>query len=214
MTEACRVLVLNSKGGAGKTTLATNLASFLALRGSVVLADLDPQGSSLAWGQRRPGTVPAIGVLKDAGRDFRGYPVSQYVVFDAPAGLKRGRLEEMMDEVDFLLVPVSPSPFDMDASRSFLASLEAIKRFRKGKVRMAVIANRVKSRSQAQGELLSFMKDLELPLLATLRDSQIYVRAARQGLGLADIRASEARKELPEWARILRFIQTGEIRGT
>jgi chromosome partitioning protein len=102
----------------------------------------------------------------------------------------------------------------MDASREFLQRLDEIKRFRKGKVRMGVIANRVKARSQAERLLAQFLVDLDLPLVATLHDSQVYVRAALGGLGLADLRAPEARKELPQWARILRFVQTGELYGT
>jgi chromosome partitioning protein len=210
----CRVLVLNSKGGSGKTTLSTNLASLLALRGSVLLADLDPQRSSVSWGNRRPASLPKIDLIDDPERDFRGYPTRDYVIFDAPAGLKRGRLEDMLGEVEVLLVPIAPSPFDMDASREFLQRLDEIKRFRKGKVRMGVIANRVKARSQAERLLAQFLVDLDLPLVATLHDSQVYVRAALGGLGLADLRAPEARKELPQWARILRFVQTGELYGT
>ncbi|MEY2340788.1 AAA family ATPase [Acidithiobacillus sp. IBUN Pt1247-S3] len=210
----CRVLVLNSKGGSGKTTLATNLASLLALRGSVLLADLDPQRSSLGWGKRRPGQLPRIDLIDDPERDFRGYPPSDYVVFDAPAGLKRGRLEDMLGEVEVLLMPIAPSPFDMDASQHYLRRLEEIKRFRKGKVRLGVVANRVKLHSQAERALTQFLHELELPLVATLHDSQIYVRAAMQGMGLADLRATEARKELPQWARILRFVETGGLYGT
>ncbi len=211
--EHCRILVLNSKGGAGKTTLSTNLASLLALRGSVLLADLDPQGSSITWGKRRPEALPKIVLMDDPERDFRGYPASDYVVFDAPAGLKRSRLEDMLGEVEVLLVPITPSPFDIDASKLFLQRLDEIKRFRKGKVRMGVVANRVKMRSQAERLLTQFLQELDLPLVATLHDSQIYVRAALQGTGLADLRAAEARKELPQWARILRFVQTGELYG-
>ncbi len=209
----CRVLVLNSKGGSGKTTISTNLTSLLALRGSVLLADLDPQGSSLSWGKRRPQHLPRIDLIDDPERDFRGYPPSDYVVFDAPAGLKRGRLEDMLGEVEVLLVPIAPSPFDMDASQQYLQRLEEIKRFRKGKVRLGVIANRVKLGSQAERILSEFLRELELPLVATLHDSQVYVRAAMHGLGLADLRAAEARKELPQWARILRFVETGERYG-
>ena len=209
----CRVLVLNSKGGSGKTTVATNLASLLALRGSVLLADLDAQGSSLGWGRRRPAPLPKIDFIDDPERDFRGYPQSDYVVFDAPAGLKRGRLEDMLGEVEVLLVPIAPSPFDMDASLQYLQRLEEIKRFRKGKVRLGIVANRVKLRSQAERTLTQFLHDLGLPLVATLHDSQIYVRAAMHGLGLADLRAAEARKELPQWARILRFVETGGLYG-
>ena len=208
-----RVLVLNSKGGTGKTTVATNLASLLALRSSVLLADLDPQRSSSTWAERRSAHLPKLSVIADADRDFRDYPPSDFVVFDAPAGLKKGRLEDMLDKVEALLVPIGPSSFDMDASRLFLEKLDAIKRFRKGKVRMGIIANRVNTRTKGGQQLHMFLADLQLPVVATLRESQLYVRAAQLGAGIADLRAAETQAELPQWARILRFVTEGE-RGT
>ena len=205
-----RVLVLNSKGGAGKTTVATNLASLLALRGSVLLADLDPQRSSSTWAGRRSEHLPKLSVITDADRDFRDYPPTDFVVFDAPAGLKKGRLEDMLGEVEALLVPIGPSSFDMDASRVFLEQLKEIKRFRKGKVRMGVIANRVNARTKGGQHLQTFLADLQLPVVATLRDSELYVRAAQLGAGVADLRAAETRAELPQWVQILRFVMEGK----
>ena len=204
-----RVLVLNSKGGAGKTTVATNLASLLALRGPVLLADLDPQHSASNWARRRPEHLPKLSLITDTDREFRHYPPSDYVVFDAPAGLKKGRLEAMLDEVEVLLVPIGPSAFDKDASRLFLEKLERIKRFRKGKVRLGVIANRVDARTKGGQHLQTFLADLALPVVATLRDSQLYVRAAELGAGLADLRTAEIRAELPQWVQIMRFVMGG-----
>ncbi|WP_414041899.1 AAA family ATPase [Acidithiobacillus sp. M4-SHS-6] len=214
-TPMIRTLVLNSKGGAGKTTVATNLASLLALHGSVLLADLDPQQSSLYWSLRRSPRLPRLQVLADAERDFRDYPCCDYVVMDAPAGLKKKRLEDMLGEVEVLLVPIGPSVFDLDASRLFLKKLEEIKRYRKGKVRMGVIANRVDARTRGAQHLQSVLAEWNLPVVATLRDSQMYVRAAQSGAGIADLRSAENRRELPQWARILQFVrENGGGRGT
>ncbi|MGC8467093.1 MAG: ParA family protein [Acidithiobacillus sp.] len=207
------VLVLNSKGGAGKTTVATNLASLLAQRETVLLADLDPQGSSSHWWRRRPPALPEITLVSDPQRKFRDYPPAQWLILDAPAGLKRTRLEEMLDEVSTLLVPITASVLDMDASLVFLERLQEIKRFRKGRIRIGIVANRVHQGTRAKQALEDFLRDLEIPVIASLRDSQIYVRAAAAGLGIADLRASENRSELPQWTRILQFL--GETdRGT
>ena len=104
--EPLRILVLNSKGGSGKTTVATNLASLLALRGPVTLVDLDPQASALAWVRRRPAALPRIATVGDPDLDFRGYPDASYTIFDAPPGPKRKRLEGIAAEADTLLVPM------------------------------------------------------------------------------------------------------------
>lgn len=207
------VLVLNSKGGAGKTTVATNLASLLAQRETVLLADLDPQGSSGHWWRRRPPALPEITLVSDPQRKFRDYPPAQWLILDAPAGLKRTRLEEMLGEVSTLLVPITASVLDMDASLVFLERLQEIKRFRKGRIRIGIVANRVHQGTRAKQALEDFLRDLEIPVIASLRDSQIYVRAAAAGLGIADLRASESKSELPQWTRILQFLGEAD-RGT
>ncbi len=201
-----RTLIMNSKGGAGKTTIATNLASVLALRGSVILADLDPQQSAASWAQRRAPQLPEIAVIPDPDRDFQDYPDTDFVVFDAPAGLKRKRLDAMLEEVQVLLVPIGPSVFDLDASRLFLEQLDEIKRFRKGKIRMGIIANRVNARTRGAQQLQAVLTEWALPVIATLRDSQMYVHAAQCGAGIADLRAAESRAELPQWVQILNFV--------
>lgn len=213
--EPLRILVLNSKGGSGKTTVATNLASLLALRGPVTLVDLDPQASALAWVRRRPAALPRIAAVGDPDLDFRGYPDASYTIFDAPPGPKRKRLEGMAAEADTLLVPVMPSVFDMDATTAFLGRLREIKRVRKGRLGIGLIANRVMRHTKVEQELQAFLGTQGLPVLATLHDSQLYVRAARLGVGVADLRASETRQELPQWARILDFaLAKGPLHGT
>ncbi len=208
-----RILVFNSKGGSGKTTIATNLASLLALRGTVLLADLDPQGSSISWGRRRPEHLPPVRLLADPERNFNHHPEVDFVVMDAPAGLRRKRLEDMLGETDILLVPFAPSPFDMEAGLRFLGELPEVKRYRKGRIRMGIIATRVRTRSRSTRELDTFFEEQELPLVAWLHDSQHYVQAARLGVGLTDLRRANICGELAQWARILRFVQTGELHG-
>ena len=56
-----RILVLNPKGGSGKTTVSTNLAAYLANEGHyTALMDYDPQASSIRWLSKRPDDCPKI----------------------------------------------------------------------------------------------------------------------------------------------------------
>jgi len=56
-----RIVILNPKGGCGKSTLATNIAACYAGRGpQPAVMDYDPQGSTMAWLKRRPDNMPSI----------------------------------------------------------------------------------------------------------------------------------------------------------
>ena len=91
------ILVINSKGGSGKTTLTTNLAAYYANRGfRTAIIDYDPQSSSLHWLQARPATLPAIHAANGAPARGNAHLSSrqgwvpldtEVLVVDAPAGL-------------------------------------------------------------------------------------------------------------------------------
>src|SRR5262250_1745030 len=113
------ILVANPKGGSGKTTLATNVAGWLATRRQrVVLADFDPLRAATDWLSRRPPLFPAISgwTADGAKRELKGEP-PQWLVIDTPAELHGESLRDAMRRADILLVPVSPSAFDMGATR-------------------------------------------------------------------------------------------------
>src|SRR5215472_5746575 len=107
-----RILVASSKGGCGKTTIATNLAAHYALAGkNTVLVDTDRQGSSQRWCEKRVGfgapVLPVAGTK--SGWQARIPADAQRVVVDAPAGIRVGELGELLDDVHALLIPVLPS---------------------------------------------------------------------------------------------------------
>ncbi|MCV0426345.1 MAG: ParA family protein, partial [Roseibium sp.] len=133
-----KILVVNSKGGCGKTTIATNLAVALAARGEdVALADADRQKSCLSWIKRRP-KEEAIGE-KDRVLDS--------VVIDGPGGLRSEIAKTLIAQASDIVVPVLASAFDWNATIKFLESISDIKRVRKGKADIHVVANRINRRS-------------------------------------------------------------------
>lgn len=203
------ILVANPKGGCGKTTLATNLAGYFAGQGRrVALADLDRQGSAAGWLARRPRRAPPIQGWegRDAGAlDFDEPP--EVVILDAPAGLHGERLKTAVKHVGEVLIPVQPSPFDMDATGDFIALLAEIKRIRKHKCAPAVIGNRIHRRTLALNRLQTFLDSLQLPLLGLIRDAQLYVQLAADGLTVFDPPAQRMAPYLDDWQGVIRWLQ-------
>ncbi|MBL1278517.1 MAG: AAA family ATPase [Ectothiorhodospiraceae bacterium] len=210
-----RILVLNSKGGCGKTTLASNLASYYAGKGCVtVLLDYDSQASSMRWLSLRDAERPAIhGIAayqrrRDVTRAFQmRLPVeAERVIMDVPAGVTGLALVEYVQRVDTILVPVLPSPIDIHAAAHFIQDLLLIGKIRSAGVRLAVVANRVRENTLIFKDLERFLATLKLPLVATLRDSQNYIRAAEQGLGVHELEKTRTAADQERWAPLVAWL--------
>jgi chromosome partitioning protein len=202
------ILVVNPKGGSGKTTLATNLAGFFSAQNKrVVLADMDRQQSAANWLARRPDSAPHIMAWtaetdKKAIKSFD----AEWTVIDSPAGVHGEKLTNLVRRVELVVVPVAPSAFDMDATQDFLAELLKEKPIKKGESQVAVIGNRVDSRTLVAGELEAFLKSLGLPVLTYLRDTQNYIHCARDGLSLFDVAPSRVEQDLEQWKPLGRWL--------
>ena len=202
------ILVANPKGGSGKTTLATNIAGWLAgKRQRVGLQDADPQGSSAQWLTRRPALFPPIaGFAADAGKKEMKEVGLDWLVVDSAAGTRGDALRDAMRRADAMVVPVSPSSFDMAASASFLDAVAEHKAVREGTLQVALVAMRVDSRTCAAGELDEFLKGYDIPLVTHLRDTQVYVYCARDGLSVFDLPRSRGEQDWEQWRGLTRWI--------
>jgi len=217
-----RILVLNSKGGCGKTTIATNLVSFYASTGYVTaLVDHDPQGSSMRWLGLRPREktevygVPAYerprsGITTSWHR--RVLPGTDRVVIDAPAGIMGQQLQDFVRSVDTVLIPVLPSPIDIHAATRFIEDLLLIGKIRSFGVNVAVIANRVKKNTLVYQSLERFLTTLKLPFIATLRDTQNYVRASARGVGIFEMWDQRVQEDKTQWQPLVDWLENLEPR--
>lgn len=201
------ILVTNSKGGCGKTTIATNLAgAFARANFKTALADCDRQKSSLGWVLRRPGLAAEINAV-DWTREIAPLPLkTERLVIDAPAALKRKRAEELVCMADVVLLPVLPSVFDENATRKFLRLLDEMKSVRKGERMVAVIGNRLRLHTKTAERLDDFLKEVGQRAIAGLRDSQVYGAAAMSGLSLFDYDDSRTMGFLQDWRPLLSYI--------
>jgi len=201
------ILVANPKGGSGKTTLATNIAGWLAgKRQKVALADADPQHSSAQWLSRRPALFPkVVGAESDARRRDLERAVD-WLVVDSAAGVHGEALRDGVRRADIVLVPVSPSVFDTAATQRFLGTLGDLKAIKDGEVAVGLVGMRVDSRTRAAGELDEFLGGFDFPRVANLRDTQVYVFCARDGLSVFDLPRSRAEQDWEQWRPLTRWI--------
>ncbi len=213
-----RILISNAKGGCGKTTITTNIASHYAQQGlNVRLFDHDNQGSSLAWINRRPETLNTIhGVDASKSADhrltrswqLRVPPETDVAVIDTPAGTDITELTALFQHNDSVLIPVLPSPIDIHATAHFIKELLTTGKVRKRMIRLAVIANRVRKNTIMYHALERFLFNLNIPFISSLRDTQLYARAIEMGVGVQELNSPRKKIDGEQWAPILRWLET------
>lgn len=189
---------MNSKGGCGKTTIATNLASYYTAQGfRSALFDYDPQASSMTWLKLRhhpnqDDDIDGIAAYQSTEAhvtrawQLRVPHYIERVIIDTPAGLTDRALVNHVQGVDVILIPVLPSPIDIQATADFIRDLLLIGHARSQNTRIGIIANRVKVNTQSYRKLESFLQQLDIPMVTRLRDTQHYLRAVEQGSGIAE----------------------------
>ena len=202
------IIIANPKGGTGKSTLATNIAGWLAAKKQrVVLADFDAQRSSAHWLRRRSEHLPKIvGWTPDQDKRTLQDADPQWLVIDLPAGIHGETLRDAIRRAEIILIPVSPSTFDMDATRTFLAKVAEYKAIKEGAIHIGLVGMRVDSRTRSAIELEEFQKQFDFPFVTSLRDTQVYVHAARDGLSVFDMPRSRAEHDWEQWRTLTRWI--------
>lgn len=209
------IVVINSKGGSGKTTMASNIAAYYAIEGNkVALVDFDRQQSAMDWLADRPEDRPEIiGVdgTKRAATVPRGM---DYVIMDAPAASHGKQLEDLLSRARTAIIPVVPSAIDLNAAERFLEEILEAGRVLKSKVRVATVANRVRENSPGRWEIEEYLDSLKLPdgrkmpFVAMLRNTQNYVNAAERGLSIFEIAPSRAEYDLELWKPLIRWLNS------
>jgi chromosome partitioning protein len=204
------ILVLNSKGGCGKSTIATSLAAYYAMRDErVTLVDYDRQASSLEWLQRRPDNRPPITGVAGFDEGFRPVPRnSDVVVIDAPAGCYGRELTDLVRHAETIVVPVLPSTIDIVASGKFIDELQEVGKVERREVKLAVVGNRVREVTLIAQELDEYLGKLRMPYVTKLREAQNYVRAYTRGLGIHELPEYLAWPDWEQWKPLVSWLNS------
>ncbi|MEE8306798.1 MAG: ParA family protein [Gammaproteobacteria bacterium] len=208
-------MVMNAKGGCGKSTIATNLAAYYASEGyETALADYDPQQSSLDWLDQRPEDYAAITGLAAHKDGLRHLPRNaEYLVIDAPARSHGPELTMLVKHAETIIVPILPSPIDIKASARFIAELLKVGRVSRKQAKIAAVANRVRENTLIFEELDEYLNKLRVPYLTSLREAQNYVRAYQRGLGIHELPPYLAWPDWEQWDPILEWLDSRRSQG-
>ena len=206
-----KILVASSKGGCGKSTVSTNLAAHYAQAGkNTAIVDLDRQGSSYRWAERRPENLPGVLGIRPAKRTRWIDQVpddTDRVIVDSPAGADVEDLAESFEAVDAVIVPVLPSVIDLDATRDYLETFANAARIKRGKLPVALVANRLKPWTNASQNAVHEMAELPFPVIAELRDSSGYVMLTGLGKSIFDYNAENVRSHQADWQPLIKWLK-------
>ena len=202
------IMVLNAKGGSGKSTLATNLAAYYAqAEKNVLLADYDPQESSLEWLQQRPQGKTEIKGVAAYAEPVRPGRNTDIVIFDVPASVHGGALAQLVKRAQTIVIPVLPSPIDMRACAKFLKELKATPTMTNKQAKIGIVANRARGNTNIFLELDEYLEGLRgVKYITALRDSINYLRAAERGLGIFDLSGSATEIDRAEWEPLIEWL--------
>ena len=210
-----KIVIMNPKGGCGKTTLATNLASYFALRGPPpTLIDNDPNGYTMRWLEKRSRNrceIHGIATYKSTMHATRSWQLripneTSTVIIDTPASLGQAEIHELTYDANSILIPIMPSAIDIRYAAKFIAELLLVTQIDRRDRQLAVVANRTRKNTRSLIRLMRFLTSLKIPIIAVLRDSQNYVHAADLGMGIYEMPSHRVKKDVEQMDRIVNWL--------
>jgi chromosome partitioning protein len=210
-----KILVLNPKGGCGKSTITTNIAGYLAINGhNVTVADFDPQKSTEDWVRKRPNHVPHIAVANIKGGNISISKKTDTLIIDTPAGTHGKKLAEFVKTSESMVIPLLPSEIDIRAAERFIEELFFLKKLINRKIKLATVANRVREDTLSAAKLDYYLNHMKLPggkklpFITVFRNSQNYVKAAEKGLSIFEFASAKTVYDREQWKPLMRWLMS------
>ena len=204
------IMVINSKGGSGKTTVSTNLSAYFANSGfNVTLVDLDPQQSAMKWLSNRPISKPKIRGLTSIPSNKVSRKANDITIFDVPAAIYGSRLENYLKKAKKIVIPVLPSPIDMAAAKDFLRSIRSLGSVVRNRIDICLVANRCRANTNIFVELDDYLvKEKGIRYVTAFRDSTNYINSARKGIGVFEMGESMTAQDREEWKPLISWCKS------
>lgn len=199
------IVIVNTKGGCGKTLLSSQLACYYAsLNKTVALYDHDKQHSSRDWLQARPKKLPPIiSVLASDGKDRSAD--TEISIHDMPAGYDIANLANDIPAADKLLIPLIPSPTDLRVLWRFCMTL-SYTGLMESTLDIGLVVNRYRNGAQFNKEMMRFLNRLDIPVIGQIRDTQNYIHAINRGLGIFDLPSNKTTVDRRTWQPIVDWL--------
>lgn len=203
------IAVVNGKGGCGKSTLATHLASYFAAHGEeVMLGDVDKQQSSRLWlALRSPQHRRIHGWTVDEKSFARPPAGTRHVVLDTPGGFHGFGLMKVSAHAHAILIPVTAGVFDRAAARDSILELRSMPRVASGRCQLACIGMRMDARTGQAESLRAWASEMGIPCLGYIRSAVAYNRCLESGLSLFDLPAQKVAQHLSDWQTLIHWLE-------
>lgn len=193
------IAILNQKGGVGKTTLATNIATkFYLDKSKVLLIDSDPQGSARDWHAVGNSEIPVIGIDRPTlDKDIKKI-ASQFdlVIIDGAPQLADMAISAIKC-ADIIIIPVQPSPYDIWASSDLVEIIKHRQQLTDDKPKAFFCISRKIASTSLGKEIVDALEGYDLPIMKSYTSQRIiYAKSAAEGQTVFDTNNNEAIQEI------------------
>ena len=209
------ILVLNPKGGCGKSTIATNIAGYFASEGKrVSIADCDPQQSSADWLAIRPESAAEIKSAAVKAGKIDVPRRTEVLIIDTPAALHGKKLANYAKISQTIVMPMMPSPLDIRAAEHFVDELFSLRKLINRKIKVAPVANRVREDTIAAAKLENYLDKIKLPsghklpFITMLRATQNYIKASEKGLSIFEFAPAKTTYDREQWQPLVKWLNS------